>query len=107
MPVSGLLPCAAAHRDQGVAATVRAAGASGARLDEPEQLAGAWRGAFRHEDPPFGKARADPCPLSIPTRISAEMVTGSALSADGTMLDGGVGSMIRMARSRLRHVLLT
>lgn len=46
----------------------------------------------------------DPNALSVPPRISAEMVTGFALSASKTVLEGGVGRMVRMARSNLRNV---
>ena len=46
----------------------------------------------------------DPNALSIPPRISAEMVTGFALSASKIVLDGGVGRMLQMARSNLRNL---
>ncbi|MFE2878104.1 thiamine pyrophosphate-dependent enzyme [Streptomyces roseus] len=66
MPVSGLLPCAAANRDQEVAAISRTAGAFGVRPEGPEQLAGASRDAFRHEDPPSRRCRAIPAPCRFP-----------------------------------------
>ncbi|MGW8552744.1 hypothetical protein [Streptomyces tubercidicus] len=47
---------------------------------------------------------ADPNALSIPPKISAEMVSGFALSAGKMVLDGGVGRMLQMARSNLRHI---
>ncbi|MER5932988.1 hypothetical protein [Streptomyces sp. NPDC002054] len=44
----------------------------------------------------------DPDALSIPPKISAEMVTGFALSASKIVLDGGVGRMPQMAGRRCR-----
>ena len=46
----------------------------------------------------------DPNALSVPSRITADQITGFALSAGRTVLQGGVGAMIDLARSNLRNI---
>jgi pyruvate dehydrogenase (quinone) len=86
------------------AAVARACGAHGVRVEKPKELAGALKSAFRHKGPALVDVVTDPNALSIPPRISKEMVTGFALSASKIVLDGGVGRMLQMARSNLRNV---
>ncbi|HCA85364.1 MAG TPA: ubiquinone-dependent pyruvate dehydrogenase [Streptomyces sp.] len=86
------------------AAIARAAGAYGARVEKPKHLRGALRDAFKHNGPALVDIVTDANALSIPPKISAEMVTGFALSASKIVLDGGVGRMVQMARSNLRNV---
>ncbi|MFK0049943.1 pyruvate dehydrogenase [Streptomyces sp. NPDC090741] len=104
MLVSGLPSYGTTNHNPDFAAIARAAGAFGVRVEKPKQLAGALRDAFRHKGPALVDVVTDPNALSIPPRISAEMVTGFALSASKIVLDGGVGRMIQMARSNLRNV---
>ncbi|MET9962019.1 pyruvate dehydrogenase [Streptomyces sp. NPDC006326] len=104
MLVSGLPSYGTTYRNPDFSAIARAAGAYGVRVEKPKQLAGALKDAFRHEGPALVDVVTDPNALSIPPRISAEMVTGFALSASKIVLDGGVGRMIQMARSNLRNV---
>ncbi|MFI6147654.1 pyruvate dehydrogenase [Streptomyces sp. NPDC051109] len=106
MLVSGLPSYGTTNRNPDFAAIARAAGAFGVRVEKPKQLAGALKDAFRHKGPALVDVVTDPNALSIPPRISAEMVTGFALSASKIVLDGGVGRMIQMARSNLRNVPL-
>ncbi|MEV7525332.1 pyruvate dehydrogenase [Streptomyces sp. NPDC091371] len=104
MLVSGLPSYGTTNRNPDFAAIARAAGAYGVRVEKPKQLTGALKDAFRHKGPALVDVVTDPNALSIPPRISAEMVTGFALSASKIVLDGGVGRMIQMARSNLRNV---
>ncbi|MFF4230686.1 pyruvate dehydrogenase [Streptomyces sp. NPDC001820] len=104
MLVSGLPSYGTANRNPDFAAVARAAGAYGVRVEKPKQLAGALKDAFRHKGPALVDVVTDPNALSIPPKISAEMVTGFALSASKMVLDGGVGRMVQMARSNLRNV---
>ena len=83
----------------------RLPGRYGVRVEKPKQLAGALQAtAFTHKGPALVDVVTDPNALSIPPKISAEMVTGFALSASKIVLDGGVGRMLQMARSNLRNV---
>ncbi|MGI5446139.1 pyruvate dehydrogenase [Streptomyces sp. CA-243310] len=104
MLVSGLPSYGTTNRNPDFAAIARAAGAFGVRVEKPKQLTGALKDAFRHKGPALVDVVTDPNALSIPPKISADMVTGFALSAGKIVLDGGVGRMIQMARSNLRNV---
>ncbi|MFF8957576.1 pyruvate dehydrogenase [Streptomyces sp. NPDC014894] len=104
MLVAGLPSYGTTNVNPDFAALARAAGAHGVRVEKPKQLAGALKDAFRHKGPALVDVVTDPNALSIPPRISAEMVTGFALSASKIVLNGGVGRMVQMARSNLRNV---
>ncbi|MFC8668374.1 pyruvate dehydrogenase [Streptomyces sp. NPDC057199] len=104
MLVAGLPSYGTANKNPDFAAVARACGAYGVRVEKPKQLAGALKDAFRHKGPALVDIVTDPNALSIPPKISAEMVTGFALSASKIVLDGGVGRMLQMARSNLRNV---
>ncbi|MEW2249025.1 MULTISPECIES: pyruvate dehydrogenase [unclassified Streptomyces] len=104
MMVAGLPSYGTANKNPDFAAVARACGAYGIRVEKPKQLAGALKDAFRHKGPALVDVVTDPNALSIPPRISAEMVSGFALSASKMVLDGGVGRMVQMARSNLRNV---
>ncbi|MFF3904634.1 pyruvate dehydrogenase [Streptomyces sp. NPDC001848] len=104
MMVSGLPSYGTATKNPDFAAVARACGAYGIRVERPKQLAGALKDAFRHKGPALVDVVTDPHALSIPPKISAEMVTGFALSASKIVLEGGVGRMVQMARSNLRNV---
>ncbi|WP_406505752.1 pyruvate dehydrogenase [Streptomyces sp. NBC_00212] len=104
MLVAGLPSYGTTNRNPDFAAIARAAGAYGVRVEKPKQLAGALKDAFKHKGPALVDIVTDPNALSIPPKISAEMVSGFALSASKIVLDGGVGRMLQMARSNLRNV---
>ncbi|QPL92543.1 pyruvate dehydrogenase [Streptomyces clavuligerus] len=104
MLVAGIPSYGTTNVNPDFAAVARAAGAFGVRVEKPRQLAGALKDAFRHRGPALVDVVTDPNALSIPPRISAEMVTGFALSASKIVLNGGVGRMVQMARSNLRNV---
>jgi pyruvate dehydrogenase (quinone) len=104
MLVAGLPSHGTAMKNPDFAAVARACGAHGVRVEKPKELAGALKSAFRHKGPALVDIVTDPNALSIPPRISKEMVTGFALSASKIVLDGGVGRMVQMARSNLRNV---
>ncbi|ALO11735.1 Pyruvate cytochrome or ubiquinone oxidase [Streptomyces venezuelae] len=104
MLVAGLPSYGTTNKNPDFAAIARAAGAYGVRVEKPKQLAGALKDAFKHRGPALVDVVTDPNALSIPPKISSEMVTGFALSASKIVLDGGVGRMLQMARSNLRNV---
>ncbi|MBT2387818.1 pyruvate dehydrogenase [Streptomyces sp. ISL-11] len=104
MMVSGLPSYGTANHNPDFAAIATAAGAYGVRVEKPKHVRGALRDAFRHKGPALVDIVTDPNALSIPPKISAEMVSGFALSASKIVLDGGVGRMLQMARSNLRNV---
>ncbi|MER6628420.1 pyruvate dehydrogenase [Streptomyces sp. NPDC000987] len=104
MLVAGLPAYGTTAKNPDFASVARACGAHGVRVEKPKELAGALKDAFRHKGPALVDVVTDPNALSIPPKISAEMVTGFALSASKMVLDGGVGRMVQMARSNLRNI---
>ncbi|MFJ2829998.1 pyruvate dehydrogenase [Streptomyces sp. NPDC087263] len=104
MLVAGMPSFGTTNKNPDFAAVARACGAYGVRVEKPKELAGALKDAFRHKGPALVDVVTDPNALSIPPKISAEMVTGFALSASKVVLDGGVGRMVQMARSNLRNM---
>lgn len=104
MLVSGLPSYGTTNHNPDFAAIARAAGAFGVRVEKPKQVRSALRDAFRHKGPALVDVVTDPNALSIPPKITAEMVGGFAVSAGKIVLDGGVGRMLQMARSNLRNV---
>ncbi|WP_181768625.1 pyruvate dehydrogenase [Streptomyces albidus (ex Kaewkla and Franco 2022)] len=104
MMVDGMPPHGTGVPHTDYAAIARAAGAHGVRVEKPKQLRDALREAFQHKGPALVDVVTDANALSLPPRITREQVSGFALSAGRTVLAGGVGSMVRMARSNLRNI---
>ncbi|MBO0847851.1 MAG: pyruvate dehydrogenase [Pseudonocardia sp.] len=73
-------------------------------VDDPGMLRDAMRTALSVPGPYLLDVRTDPNALSIPPHITASQVRGFALAATRTVLSGGVGSMIQLARSNLRSI---
>jgi pyruvate dehydrogenase (quinone) len=90
--------------DTDYAAIARAAGAFGVRVEQPKDLLHALRDAFQHDGPAVVDVVTDAHALSLPPKITREQVSGFALSAGRTVLEGGVGRMVQMARANLRNI---
>ncbi len=104
MMVDGLTPYGTSYPRTDFAAIARAAGALGIRVEQPGQVRDALREAFAHNGPVLVDVVTDPGALAVPPRITAEQVTGFALSAGRTVLSGGVGRMVHLARANLRNI---
>ncbi|SDO52338.1 pyruvate dehydrogenase [Actinacidiphila guanduensis] len=104
MMVEGLPAYGTGNLNPDFAAVARAAGAYGVRVEKPKQLRDALKDAFRHKGPALVDVVTDPHALSIPPKITGEQVGGFAMSMGRTVLDGGVGKMVQLARSNLRNV---
>ncbi|WP_329560578.1 pyruvate dehydrogenase [Kitasatospora sp. NBC_01266] len=104
MMVDGLPPHGTSYPHTDYAAIARAAGARGIRVEQPGEVREALREALRHPGPALVDVVTDPNALSIPPRITPEQVTGFALSAGRTVLNGGVGRMVQLARANLRNI---
>ncbi|MDH6142324.1 pyruvate dehydrogenase (quinone) [Kitasatospora sp. GP30] len=104
MMVDGLPPHGTSYPHTDYAAIARAAGARGIRVEQPAEVRDALREALRHPGPALVDVVTDPNALSIPPRITSEQLTGFALSAGRTVLNGGVGRMVQLARANLRNI---
>lgn len=104
MMVAGLPSYGTTNHNPDFASIARAAGAYGVRVEKPKQLESALKDAFKHKGPALVDVVTDPNALSIPPKISTDMLTGFALSASKIVLDGGVGRMVQLARSNLRNI---
>lgn len=103
MLVDGLPDFGTDHPQVDFAAIASAAGVYAVRVTDPGSIRSALEKAFAHEGPAVVDLVTDPNALSIPPKITGEMVRGFALAASKTVLNGGVGKMVEMARSNLRN----
>ncbi|MFI6725905.1 pyruvate dehydrogenase [Streptomyces atratus] len=104
MMVDGLPPYGTGYPHTDFAAIATAAGARGIRVEKPTEVRDALRAAFAHDGPALVDVVTDPNALAIPPKITSEQLTGFALSASRTVLTGGVGRMIQLARANIRNV---
>ncbi|WP_405477292.1 pyruvate dehydrogenase [Streptomyces sp. NBC_00009] len=104
MMVDGLPPYGTGYPHTDFAAIATAAGARGIRVEKPTEVRDALRAAFAHDGPALVDVVTDPNALAIPPKITSEQLTGFALSASRTVLTGGVGRMVQLARTNLRNV---
>ncbi|GGZ06538.1 pyruvate dehydrogenase [Streptomyces olivaceoviridis] len=104
MMVDGLPPHGTTYPHADYAAIATAAGARGIRVEQPGQVRDALREAFAHDGPALVDVVTDPAALAVPPKITTEQLTGFALSASRTVLSGGVGRMLHLARTNLRNI---
>ncbi|KAA5837298.1 pyruvate dehydrogenase [Saccharopolyspora hirsuta] len=104
MLVDGLPDFGTDHEHVDFAAIAAAAGIYSARVEKPGEVREALADALRRPGPALVDVVTDPNALSIPPRITGDQVKGFALAVSRTVLSGGVGKMIQLARSNLRNV---
>jgi pyruvate dehydrogenase (quinone) len=74
------------------------------RVEKPTEIRDALTEALLRPGPALVELITDPNALAIPPRITVAQVRGFALAAGRTVLDGGVGKMIELARTNLRNI---
>ncbi|MEE2039823.1 pyruvate dehydrogenase [Nocardiopsis sp. CT-R113] len=104
MMVDGMPSFQTDHPQVDYAAVAAAIGMRSVRVERPDQVRDALREALSAHEPVLVDVVTDPNALSLPSRITADQVAGFALSAGRTVLQGGVGAMVDMARSNLRNI---
>ncbi|MFP5023274.1 pyruvate dehydrogenase [Pseudonocardia phyllosphaerae] len=104
MMVAGYPSFQTDHGPADLAGIAREAGAHATLVEDPADVRRAIRAALDHPGPALVDVRTDPNALSIPPHITAAQVRGFALASSRTVLDGGVGKMIELARSNLRSI---
>ena len=102
MLVDGLPDFGTDHDSFDFAAIARAAGVHAVRVERPGDVRDGLAEVLRHPGPALLDVVTDPNALSIPPRITGSQVKGFALAVSRTVLSGGVGKMIQLARSNLR-----
>jgi pyruvate dehydrogenase (quinone) len=104
MLVDGLPDYGTDHQPVNFTAIASACGIHAIRVERPGDVREALAKAFAHPGPAMVELLTDPNAMSIPPKITGEMLRGFALAASKTVLSGGVGKMIEMARSNLRNI---
>src|SRR3981081_3809161 len=92
------------HGVADLAGVATACGIPAITVDDPVGLPKALHTALQAPGPDLLDVQPDPNALSTPPHISASQIRGFALAATRTVLDGGVGKMIDLARSNLRSI---
>ncbi|GIH15500.1 pyruvate dehydrogenase [Rugosimonospora africana] len=104
MLVDGLPDYGTDHAPVNFSAIAAACGIHAVRVEKPAEIRDALLEAFAHPGPALVELVTDPNAMSIPPKITGEMLRGFALAASKTVLSGGVGKMVEMARSNLRNM---
>lgn len=104
MLVDGLPAYGTDHRGVDFSAVARGIGIPAWRVEKPGEIEDALREALTATGPALVELVTDSNALSIPSRITLEQVRGFALAAGRTVLEGGVGTMLDLARSNLRNI---
>lgn len=104
MLVEGLPAHGTDHEPADYAQIARAVGMDATRITEPDQVRPGLEQALSSGRPMLVDVVTDPNALSIPPNITVQQIRGFAMAAGRTVLAGGVGKMLDMARSNLRNV---
>jgi pyruvate dehydrogenase (quinone) len=86
------------------AGMARAAGLYGARVDKADQLEDALMEAFIHNGPALVDVATSRQTLSLPPKITYSQVKGFTLYATRTILSGGGGELVELARTNLQEL---
>lgn len=104
MLVEGMPEHQTDHGAVDYAGIAQAVGLTHVKIEDPQQAEQQLKQAFATPGPVLIDVVTDPNALSIPPEIDLEMLTGFAKAATRTVLDGGVGYMLEMAKSNLRNI---
>ncbi|MFF8794024.1 pyruvate dehydrogenase [Streptomyces globisporus] len=104
MLVEGLPEHETDHEPVDFAAVARSVGIESVRIEQPGDVTEGLKRALAHDGPFLVDLVTDPNALSIPPHISAAQIKGFAFAAGRTVLDGGVGRMLDLARANLRNI---
>jgi pyruvate dehydrogenase (quinone) len=92
------------HDHVDFAAIARGAGLHARRIEKPGEVADGISEVLAHPGPALLDLVTDPNALSMPPTVTADEVRGFALAVGRTVLGGGVGKMLALARSNLRNI---
>jgi pyruvate dehydrogenase (quinone) len=92
------------HDHVDFAAIAAGAGLFSRRIEKPADLADGIAEVLAHPGPALLDVVTDPNALSLPPNITGAEVRGFSLAVGRTVLGGGVGRMLALARSNLRNI---
>jgi pyruvate dehydrogenase (quinone) len=104
MMVDGIPDFETDHEPTDFSAIAQAVGIDALRVTEPKDVRGALTEGLSRPGPVLMEFVTDANALSLPPAITGEEIRGFAESATRTVLGGGVGKMIDLARSNLRNI---
>ena len=104
MMVDGLPAFGTDHPAVDYAAVAAGIGIPSVRVEKPTEVRAALADALDTPGPALVQLVTDPNSLSVPSHIELSQIRGFALSAGRTVLEGGVGSMLALARTNLRNI---
>jgi pyruvate dehydrogenase (quinone) len=81
-----------------------AAGLEGIRIEDPADVRTGLAKALASPGPTVVDVVTDPYALSVPPHVTGQQIRGFATAAGKTVLEGGVGKMLDIARSNLRNL---
>jgi pyruvate dehydrogenase (quinone) len=104
MLVDGLPEHETDHEPVDFSKVAAAIGMHAIRIERPEDVRAGLKEALAYPGPCLVDLVTDPNALSIPPRISVDQVKGFALAAGRTVLSGGVGRMLDLAKANMRNI---
>ena len=104
MLVAGLQEFQTDHNKVDFAAIGNAMGIPSVRITDPRCVRDKLAHALSAPGPQLVDIVTDPNALSIPPDITMSMLYGFGRAAAATVLDGGVGKMLDIAKSNLRNI---
>ncbi|MBX9246421.1 pyruvate dehydrogenase [Actinotalea ferrariae] len=104
MMVDGIVEFGTDHEATDFSAIARGVGIDAIRVEDPALVRESLADGLSRPGPVLMEFVTDANALSIPPAITAEQIKGFALSASKTILGGGVGKMVDLARANLRNI---
>ncbi|WKE57270.1 pyruvate dehydrogenase [Corynebacterium tuberculostearicum] len=104
MLVQGLPEHETDHESVNFAKIAEASGIKHFRIEDPKDAPKQIKKALAYNGPALIDVVTDPNALSLPPTLTIEQLMGFSKAATRTVLDGGVGQMITMAKSNLRNI---
>ena len=104
MLVAGFPDYETDHEKVNFAAIAEGVGIKSFRIEDPDELRPQLQAALAYDGPVLVDIVTDADALSLPPDITWDMMKGFTTAGVKTVLDGGVGRMVNLARANLRHI---
>jgi pyruvate dehydrogenase (quinone) len=104
MKAAGIVTYGTDLVDPDFSGIARAAGLSGARVEEGSELEDALRAAFAHDGPALVDVRTARHELSLPPKLTYGEIKGFTLYATRTILSGDADELVELTKTNLREL---